>query len=319
MSTHPQVAVIGECMVELQKSGELYKQTFGGDTLNTALYLSRLTRNLGVTTRYITGLGKDPFSQQMLASWQQEGINTDEVFISDKHLPGMYLIETSADGERRFFYWRDNAAAKFWLDTICRNDNSKAHTQQRLNSQQFIYLSGISLAILPEHSRQCLLEMLQQAKQHGAKIVFDNNYRPALWPSKQAAQQAYQQMLNLTDIAFLTFDDEQLLYGDIHETESIVRTQQYGVKEIVIKRGADACIVVINNQHIEVPANKINHIVDTTAAGDSFSAGYLACRILGGSPCDAAKTGHLLAGTVIQHRGAIIPSEAMPTTALETC
>ncbi|ENU1227318.1 sugar kinase [Providencia rettgeri] len=319
MNTHPQVAVIGECMVELQKSGELYKQTFGGDTLNTALYLSRLTKDHGVTTRYITGLGKDPFSQQMLSSWQQEGINTDEVFISDKHLPGMYLIETSADGERRFFYWRDNAAAKFWLDAVCLDSNSKAHTQQVLNSQQFIYLSGISLAILPDASRQLLFEMLQQAKQHGAKIVFDNNYRPALWSSKQAAQQAYQQILTLTDIAFLTFDDEQLLYGDIHENDAIARTQQYGVNEIVIKRGAKACFVVIDNERIEVPANKISHVVDTTAAGDSFSAGYLACRILGGNPCEAAKSGHLLAGTVIQHRGAIIPSEAMPTTALVKC
>ncbi|HEM8304162.1 TPA: sugar kinase [Providencia rettgeri] len=311
MSTHPQVAVIGECMVELQKSGELYSQTFGGDTLNTALYLSRLTQKHGVTTRYITGLGKDPFSQQMLTRWQQEGINTDDVFISDTRLPGMYLIETAPNGERRFFYWRDNAAAKFWLD-----ENSKAHTQQQLNAQQFIYLSGISLAILPDATRQLLLEILQQAKQHGAKIVFDNNYRPALWPSKQAAQQAYQQILSLTDIAFLTFDDEQLLYGDNHETDAILRTQQYGVNEIVIKRGADACFVVIDNQRFEIPANKISHVVDTTAAGDSFSAGYLACRILGDSPCDAAKTGHLLAGSVIQHRGAIIPSEAMPTITL---
>ncbi len=319
MNTHPQVAVIGECMVELQKSGELYRQTFGGDTLNTALYLSRLTKDHGVTTRYITGLGKDPFSQQMLSSWQQEGINTEEVFISDKHLPGMYLIETSADGERRFFYWRDNAAAKFWLDAVCLDSNSKAHTQQVLNSQQFIYLSGISLAILPDTARHLLMEILQQAKQHGAKIVFDNNYRPALWPSKEAAQQAYQQILKLTDIAFLTFDDEQLLYGDCHEIEAIARTQLYGVNEIVIKRGAEACYVIIGNERYEVPANRVSHVIDTTAAGDSFSVGYLACRILGGTPCDAAKTGHLLAGTVIQHRGAIIPAEAMPTTDLGKC
>ncbi len=114
----------------------------------------------------------------------------------------------------------------------------------------------------------------------------------------------------------MTFDDEQLLYGDNHETDAILRTQQYGVNEIVIKRGADACFVVIDNQRFEIPANKISHVVDTTAAGDSFSAGYLACRILGGSPCDAAKTGHLLAGSVIQHRGAIIPSDTMPTITL---
>src|SRR5699024_12069220 len=76
------VAIIGECMVELHKQGAYYKQSFGGDTLNTALYLSRLTHQQGIITSYVTGLGKDPFSQQMLTAWQQEAINTDLVAIS---------------------------------------------------------------------------------------------------------------------------------------------------------------------------------------------------------------------------------------------
>ncbi|MDX4947239.1 sugar kinase [Providencia manganoxydans] len=306
-----QVAIIGECMVELQKSGELFKQTFGGDTLNTALYLARLTASFGVMTRYLTGLGQDPFSQQMLTSWQKEGINTDHVVISDRHLPGMYLIETSADGERRFFYWRDNSAAKYWL-----NEQTASDTQQLLNQQQFIYLSGVSLAILPEPTRNLLFTLLETARQSGAEIIFDNNYRPALWPSIEAAQAAYQHMLALTDMAFLTFDDEQLLYGDQHENQSITRAQQYGVNEIIIKRGEKPCYIVIDNQQQEIPADQVSNVVDTTAAGDSFSAGYLACRILGGTPAEAASTGHLLAGTVIQHRGAIIPNDAMPQMTL---
>ncbi|MCW2254000.1 2-dehydro-3-deoxygluconokinase [Providencia alcalifaciens] len=311
MATALQVAVIGECMVELQKSGGLFKQTFGGDTLNTALYLARLTRDHSVTTHYLTGLGQDPFSQQMLESWQKEGINTHHVYISEKHLPGMYLIETSDDGERRFFYWRDNAAAKFWLD-----EHSAERTQQLLNQQQYIYLSGISLAILSEASRNILFELLKNARQAGAKVIFDNNYRPTLWPSADVTQNVYKKMLSLTDIAFLTFEDEQLLYGDQQETQSITRAQLHGVKEIVIKRGAAPCFVVIDKQQIEVPANKVTNVIDTTAAGDSFSAGYLACRILGGTPTEAAQTGHLLAGTVIQHRGAIIPSDTMPDNAI---
>ena len=52
--------------------------------------------------------------------------------------------------------------------------------------------------------------------------------------------------------------------------------------------------------------------MDTTAAGDSFSAGYLAVRLTGGDAESAAKRGHLTASTVIQYRGAIIPREAMP-------
>lgn len=53
-----QVAIIGECMVELQRADGQVKQGFGGDTLNTAIYLSRLTHSRGITTAYVTGLGK---------------------------------------------------------------------------------------------------------------------------------------------------------------------------------------------------------------------------------------------------------------------
>ncbi len=52
--------------------------------------------------------------------------------------------------------------------------------------------------------------------------------------------------------------------------------------------------------------------VDTTAAGDSFAAGYLAARLRGEAPAAAARAGHRLAAVVITHPGAIIPREAMP-------
>lgn len=301
------VAVIGECMVELQKTDDQLKQSFGGDTLNTALYLSRLTQQHGVTTAYVTGLGKDPFSKEMLANWQQEGINTDLVQISDNKLPGIYAIETAPDGERSFFYWRNDSAAKYWL-----RDGSVESFAAALSQNQVIYLSGISLAILPTDCREKLVELLTLCRKDGVKVAFDNNFRPALWESLDAARDMYASILRLTDIAFLTFDDEVMLYGDSEEQQAIERTQAFGVKEIVVKRGAQECYVVTPNDFIAVPAVKVSNVVDTTAAGDSFSAGYLAKRLTGGSTVDSAVAGHTLAGTVIQHRGAIIPRDAMP-------
>lgn len=301
------VAVIGECMVELQKTDDQLKQSFGGDTLNTALYLSRLTQQHGVTTAYVTGLGKDPFSKEMLANWQQEGLNTDLVQISDNKLPGIYAIETAPDGERSFFYWRNDSAAKYWL-----RDGSVESFAAALSQNQVIYLSGISLAILPTDCREKLVELLTLCRKDGVKVAFDNNFRPALWKSLDAARDMYASILRLTDIAFLTFDDEVMLYGDSEEQQAIERTQAFGVKEIVVKRGAQECYVVTPNDFIAVPAVKVSNVVDTTAAGDSFSAGYLAKRLTGGSTVDSAVAGHTLAGTVIQHRGAIIPRDAMP-------
>ncbi|EKO3428601.1 sugar kinase [Vibrio fluvialis] len=301
------VAVIGECMVELQKADDQLKQSFGGDTLNTALYLSRLTQQHGITTSYVTGLGKDPFSKQMLTSWQQEGINTDLVQISDNKLPGIYAIETAPDGERSFYYWRNDSAAKYWL-----RESPLLSLAEKLSQHQVVYLSGISLAILPTDCREKLVELLTLCRKDGVTIAFDNNYRPALWESAQAARDMYASILRLTDIAFLTFDDEVMLYGDSAEQQAIERTQGFGVKEIVVKRGADECFVVTSDDFIAVPAIKVSKVVDTTAAGDSFSAGYLAKRLIGGSTVDSAVSGHALAGTVIQHRGAIIPRDVMP-------
>jgi 2-dehydro-3-deoxygluconokinase len=53
-------------------------------------------------------------------------------------------------------------------------------------------------------------------------------------------------------------------------------------------------------------------VVDTTAAGDSFAAAYIAARLGGSDPVEAAQAGHRLASLVICYPGAIIPGYAMP-------
>lgn len=308
MSLTQRIAIIGECMIELKQVNGQLEQGFGGDSLNTAVYFSRLTRQQGITTHYVTGMGKDPFSTSMLNAWQEESISTELVHISDTHLPGIYSIENTPDGERQFYYWRNDSAAKYWLRGISTED-LLAHFGQ----QSLIYLTGISLAILPDDCRDKLLACLKQCRRDGVKIAFDNNYRSALWPNSEQAQQCYRNILSITDMAFLTFDDECMLWGDSEEQHTLNRTRRFGVEEIIIKRGALPCIVANQEEQWQVAAQSISNIVDTTAAGDSFSAAYLARRLLGASAIDAAMAGHTLAGNVIQHAGAIIPHASMPT------
>lgn len=303
------IAIIGECMVELRPSGELLAQNFGGDTLNTALYLARLTQNSHLTTHYVTALGHDPFSANMLATWQSEGINTDLVLRVKGKQPGLYYIETDQSGERSFYYWRNDAAAKYLFE-----QESSAALVESLLTFDVIYLSGISLAILTEQSRAVLFRLLKRFKQAGGKLIFDNNYRAQLWQDKIQALTCYQTMMQLTDIACLTFEDEQALYGDTDVEQCISRTKASGVSEIVIKLGSKPCLVITPQERISVAAMQVDNVVDTTAAGDSFSAGYLAKRLMGSSIEASAKAGHLLAGTVIQHAGAIIAKSAMPNS-----
>ncbi|NIG79578.1 sugar kinase [Klebsiella sp. Ap-873] len=304
------IAVIGECMIELSQNGAQVQRGFGGDTLNTSVYLARQVNESALEVHYVTALGEDSFSQQMLDIWRQEHLHTTLIQRLEHRLPGLYYIETDSHGERTFYYWRNEAAARFWLESE-RSDEICAELAQF----DYLYLSGISLAILNDASREKLFAMLKQARANGCKVIFDNNYRPRLWANPEETQRVYQQMLTCTDIAFLTLDDEDALWGAVPAEDVIHRTHAAGVKEVVIKRGAESCLVSVRGESvIEVPALCLpkEKVVDTTAAGDSFSAGYLAVRLTGRTAEEAATRGHLTAGTVIQYRGAIIPREAMP-------
>ena len=304
------IAVIGECMIELSQNGAELQRGFGGDTLNTSVYLARQVDKNSLAVHYVTALGEDSFSQQMLEAWRQEGLHTGLIQRLEHRLPGLYYIETDASGERTFYYWRNEAAARFWLES-----ERSAEVCAELARFDYLYLSGISLAILNEASRNRLMALLKQARASGCKVIFDNNYRPRLWASREETQSVYRQMLACTDIAFLTLDDEDALWGTSPASDVIQRTQAAGVSEVVIKRGADSCLVAVKGEAVlEIPAITLakEKVIDTTAAGDSFSAGYLAVRLSGGSAEEAARRGHLTASTVIQYRGAIIPQEAMP-------
>ena len=143
-------------------------------------------------------------------------------------------------------------------------------------------------------------------------MIFDGNYRPNLWPGQLVTRQVYEAMYRLTDIALPTIEDERQVFGDVDKNAIMERLQSWGVSEIVLKMGELGCLVMTAHERESVAANKVA-VVDTTSAGDSFNAGYLAARLRGQSASEAAKVGHRLASVVIRHRGAIIPVTAMPS------
>ncbi|WP_332763168.1 sugar kinase [Pseudomonas koreensis] len=298
----PRIALIGECMIELQQRADgSLQQSFGGDTLNTAVYLSRAMGDQA-QVNYVTALGDDSFSDAMCRIWASEGIGLDLVQRLPGRLPGLYCIQTDVNGERRFLYWRNEAAVRECFTTPAAEPVLAA-----LPDYDVLYFSGITLAVLGAKGRDRLIETLINARQNDARIVFDNNYRPRLWASVEEARAAYRSVLPYVDLALLTVDDEQALFGFPDCDEIFAAYAQIGTPEVVLKRGAAACLIRCEGEAFEVPAQKVETVVDTTAAGDSFSAAYLARRLSGGSPVDAAQAGHLLASRVIQVPGALIP------------
>jgi 2-dehydro-3-deoxygluconokinase len=215
-------------------------------------------------------------------------------------LPGLYCIQTDANGERKFLYWRNEAAVR-----DCFTTPAAAPILAALPGYDVVYFSGITLAVLGEIGRERLLHALIDTRRRGGKVVFDNNYRPRLWASVDAARAAYHTVLAEVDMALLTEDDECALFG-YTDSEQVFAAYP-AIAEVVLKRGADACLIRCDGERFAVPALQVEKVVDTTAAGDSFSAAYLAGRLKGASPQEAAKAGHRLASRVIQVPGALIP------------
>ena len=299
------VACIGECMVELREEpdGRLARG-FGGDTLNTAVYLARL----GVAVDYATALGDDAWSDEMLAAWRREGVGTDLVVRCPGMMPGLYVIQTDPAGERRFLYWRDSAAARrlFALPETAR-------IVAALATCRLVYYSAITLSLYGEDGRARLAGALGGARAGGATIAFDTNFRPRGWPDRMEAQAAFRRALADADLVFASVDDLEPLFGDAWEDELARATPD---AEVVVKWRDPRCTIRRGAAApIAVAAGPVAEVVDTTAAGDSFAAAYIAARLQGLPPDAAATAGHALAGVVVAHRGAIIPAEAMPPRA----
>jgi 2-dehydro-3-deoxygluconokinase len=297
------VACIGECMVELkQAEGGLYSRGFGGDTLNTAVYLARL----GAGADYVTALGDDALSDEMIAGWAAEGVGTTRVARLPGKLPGLYMIQTDDRGERRFFHWRDSAAARSLMDLPQTPEILDA-----LAGYDVIYLSAITLSLYGAEGRARLFAALRRAREAGARFAFDTNFRARGWPDLDVARAVFQEAFATADIVLASTEDLLPLYPGVSNETLLARIPG---AEVVLKLSEPASIVRLEGVPYPIKAKPVEApVVDTTAAGDSFAAAYVAARLVGADPIEAARAGHRLAGIVVCHPGAIIPRAEMPS------
>jgi 2-dehydro-3-deoxygluconokinase len=280
-------------MVELAPDGESgqFRQGFAGDCFNTATYLARA----GLETHFLTRLGKDSFSKEIVALAQSEGIQKDLIECCAGRQPGLYIIKTDEEGERHFTYWRENSPAREMFD--------KPLT---LPDFDVFYFSGITLAVTRSGIYN-LKSLLQELRQRQCTIVFDPNYREALWDSREQAQRFYREVLPKCDIALPSLEDEEALWGTTTETRCQEMYAEFNLQELVIKGRELTTHVYSGDQHRVKQASAMQ-AVDTTGAGDAYNAGYLSARLTGRSIEDAIDSAQELAAKVIQQPGAILPN-----------
>lgn len=312
MSKNKKIALIGEAMIELRgnasdKASSSVEQFYGGDVLNTSVYIARLNEilkqhNNGLDIFFATAMGQDTISEKFIHCWQEEGIDTSLVLRNPNKLPGVYWIQLDNKGERSFLYWRNDSAARYLFQ-----DKEIVTWKESLSSMDMIFISGISIAILADEDKQQCIEMLQALAASGCKIIFDTNYRARLWQSPEQAKQYCAEVFKLAYLVLATEDDEQQLWQDKDVESMLSRIKELGAENIIIKQGANGCTLVQQNSAaVQIPTEQVINVVDTTAAGDAFNAGCLAALVKGESLLKACESANRLAGYVIQYPGAIV-------------
>ena len=298
------IVIMGECMVELyQLVDNVYHQNFAGDVFNTAVYLKRTCEH-PVEVQFFTAVGTDLISDKLVRAVEREKIDTSLMLRTKTARPGLYMINTDAFGERSFVYWRDSSAAKQVLQCFNAQRSFTA-----LAGCDMFYFSGITLAILSDSDRAQLFELVKQLKADGSQIIFDPNYRPALWSDAEHAKAAFIQAYRLADVALPGLDDHKVLFDAKTTTDVVEQLAALGVAEIIVKDGKNGINGRYQQQNFTALAHPVKKVVDTTAAGDSFNGGYLAARLGGIAPQHAVKFAARLAGFVVEHTGAIVSKD----------
>src|ERR1700676_3016109 len=296
----PRAVCVGEVMIELLRGTDgRFAIACGGDTFNTAVYLARA----GADVAFATALGNDPYSDGILALIAAEGVSSEAILRVNGRLPGLYVVDVDPAGKQHCNFWRDEAPARDLFELPDWN-----RVAATLLTAKLVYFSGITLSLYSNTGLGRFLALIELARQNGAKIAFDTNFRPRNWKGELSrTRTVFMEALKRVDIALPAYDDEAVLWGDPSPEATVERLQAFGIAEIVVKNGPNSALVASAGERDAVPVPEVVVPVDASAAGDGVKPGHLARRLAGDGPTAAAAAAHRLAGQVIRHRGAIMP------------
>jgi 2-dehydro-3-deoxygluconokinase len=296
---------IGEVMVELAatKTPDILQRGFAGDVFNS-LYYAQLFLPDDWKVSFHTGLGLDQTSDEIIAFMGRHNISCETIPRSKNRTVGLYMIQLS-EGERSFSYWRDQSAARVMMD-------APDMLVEKLAKAEYIYLSGISLAILPPQGRKTLLQMITAAKTSDKTVFFDSNIRPKLWENADIMRASIAEAGSIADIVLPSLDDETVAFGDKSAADVVARYLSWGAGHVIVKNGAAPTLSAdASHQHLLSP-EPVEHIIDSTAAGDAFNGALMACLAAGKPMNEAIRNAQICSAIVVTQNGALIPQDYFP-------
>ncbi|MFE0750080.1 sugar kinase [Gordonia sp. NPDC058843] len=301
------VAVIGETMLALRSAGQLalnatLTTSIAGAESNVAIGLSRL----GHPVSWIGRVGSDAPGDVVLKALRAEGVDVSGAQ-RDSAGTGMILFDRRLPAVSRVAYARTGSAGSALSPADIDLDDGVAG----------VHVSGVTPA-LSESAGAAVQEAFAQARRRGAWISFDINYRARLW-SKERARAVLEPFVRGADVVIAS-PDELALFGSgsgaeaagTQDAESVAAELIVaGVREVVVKNGAESAFVVTGSERAEQPALRVEE-VDPIGAGDGFVAGYLSALLDGAALDERLRRAHKVGAFAVSSVG---DWEGLPTRA----
>jgi sugar/nucleoside kinase (ribokinase family) len=273
----PRVLTVGETMALLDpvedgplELGRALTLRVAGAESNVAIALARL----GIDVAWVSRVGDDRFGELVREALHAEGVDLRWVRTAPGMPTGAFFKWREGGRSRNAYYRRGSAASTMTPADV---------PDEALDAVELVHLTGITAA-LGDGPRALVVDVARRARERGAVVTFDPNFRPALWSSAADAAAAQDEVLPHVDWYLCGLEEGRTLFG-VDEVAAAARAA-----------GA-------RDAHVRTPAPADVEVVDEVGAGDAFAAGFALGLLEGRAPEDCVRLGNLVAAGALRGTG----------------
>ncbi len=256
---------------------ESFRLSMGGAESNVAIGVARL----GGAAMWMGRVGDDGVGDLVRRELRAERVEC-RVVVDGEAATGVMVKSTPRGGRTRVDYHRrSSAGSRLQPDDI---------DAEAVRDADVLHVTGITLAI-SDSARAAVHHAVDLATEAGVPVSFTVNHRSRLWSAETAAPH-YRALAARATIVVASDEEAPLLLEEpvpLSAIECARAIGGLGAAEVIITRGAEGCVAVIDDVTLTVPAVRVQ-VVDSVGAGDAFVAGYLSERMRGASVADRLAT-----------------------------
>ena len=320
------ILCIGEMLIDftpvVTPAGNAYMANPGGAPANVAVSAARN----GIEAGFLGKLGNDDFGRLLLNTLKENNVEVLLPTLTDEATTTLAFVTLDDKGDRSFTFARKPGADML----LSEEEVEKADiTKWDIVHAGSVRQSGAA-AGKASSERDAVLKMLKKAKDAGKLVSFDINYRDKIWSVEECLSES-EKIYPLTDLMKIS-EEELVFVGGIENSPAFMK--EYGISVIALTRGGDGARVYYNCTDkalnaeegwrdtgdgrvfcTDIESMKVEHVVDTTGAGDAYWGGFLSALVRQGirqtsditmdKLCNALRYGAVSGGLCIQKSGGI--------------